>query len=41
MTSPVLTTLGIEPPGVEVWDVAVRDGRMFTIESTGATRPSG
>ena len=29
-----LTTLGIEPPAIEVWDFAVLDGRMFTIEST-------
>jgi uncharacterized damage-inducible protein DinB len=35
-----LTTLGIEPPAIEVWDFAARDGRMFTIESTGAARPS-
>jgi uncharacterized damage-inducible protein DinB len=26
-----LTTLGIEPPAIEVWDFAARDGRMFTI----------
>jgi uncharacterized damage-inducible protein DinB len=32
-----LTTLGIEPPAIEVWDFAARDGRMFTIESTGGT----
>jgi uncharacterized damage-inducible protein DinB len=31
-----LTTLGIEPPNVEVWTYATRDGRMSTIESTGA-----
>jgi uncharacterized damage-inducible protein DinB len=36
-----LTTLGVEPPGIEVWDFAARDGRMFTIRSTGATQPSG
>ena len=35
-----LTTLGVEPPGIEVWDFAARDGRMFTIRSTGATEPS-
>jgi uncharacterized damage-inducible protein DinB len=34
-----LTTLGIEPPAIEAWDFARRDGRMFTIESTGAVRP--
>ena len=35
-----LTTLGIEPPAIEVWDYARRDGRMFTTESTGATAAS-
>jgi uncharacterized damage-inducible protein DinB len=35
-----LTTLGIEPPLIEVWELARQDGRMFTIESTGATEPS-
>jgi uncharacterized damage-inducible protein DinB len=35
-----LTTLGIEPPGIEVWDYARRDGRYFTIESTGSAEPS-
>jgi uncharacterized damage-inducible protein DinB len=29
-----LTTLGIEPPAIEVWDFARRDGRFFTIEAT-------
>jgi uncharacterized damage-inducible protein DinB len=29
-----LTTLGIEPPPIEVWDLARQDGRFFTIEST-------
>jgi uncharacterized damage-inducible protein DinB len=29
-----LTTLGVEPPGIEVWDYAVLDGRMSTMEST-------
>jgi uncharacterized damage-inducible protein DinB len=29
-----LTALGIEPPGIEVWDFAALDGRMSTIEST-------
>jgi uncharacterized damage-inducible protein DinB len=28
-----LTTLGIEPPAIEVWDFALLDGRMSTIES--------
>jgi uncharacterized damage-inducible protein DinB len=31
-----LTTLGIEPPAIEVWDFAARDGRMFTIQSSGS-----
>jgi uncharacterized damage-inducible protein DinB len=35
-----LTSLGIEPPAIEVWDFAARDGRMFTIESTGSAEPS-
>ena len=35
-----LTTLGIEPPPIEVWDYALRDGRMFTIESTRSPDPS-
>jgi uncharacterized damage-inducible protein DinB len=29
-----LTTLGIDPPAIEAWDLARREGRMFTIEST-------
>ena len=32
-----LTTLGIEPPAIEVWDFAARDGRMLTIQSSGST----
>jgi uncharacterized damage-inducible protein DinB len=28
-----LTSLGVEPPGIEVWDYAHLDGRNFTIES--------
>jgi uncharacterized damage-inducible protein DinB len=35
-----LTILGIEPPAIEVWDYAARDGRMFTTESTRAARPT-
>jgi uncharacterized damage-inducible protein DinB len=35
-----LTSLGIEPPGIEVWDFAALDGRMFTIETRGAAEPS-
>jgi len=35
-----LTVLGIEPPAIEVWDFAVRDGRMFTIESNRSPEPS-
>jgi uncharacterized damage-inducible protein DinB len=31
-----LTSLGIEPPGIEVWDYAALDGRMFSIRSDGA-----
>lgn len=34
-----LTALGVEPPSIEVWDYAALDGRMFTIESTGAVDP--
>jgi uncharacterized damage-inducible protein DinB len=35
-----LTSLGMEPPGIEVWDFAAVDGRMFTIESSGAAKQS-
>ena len=35
-----LTNLGIEPPAIEAWDYALRDGRMFTIESTGSAKAS-
>jgi uncharacterized damage-inducible protein DinB len=35
-----LTTLGIEPPAIEVWDIARLEERMFTIGSTGAAEPS-
>ena len=35
-----LTSLGIEPPAIEAWDIARADGRMYTIESTGAPEPS-
>jgi hypothetical protein len=31
-----LTNLGTEPPAIEAWDFAARDGRMFTIESSGS-----
>ena len=31
-----LTTLGIEPPAIDVWDFAARDGRMSTIQSGGS-----
>jgi uncharacterized damage-inducible protein DinB len=34
-----LTALGIEPPAIEVWDLAREDGRMFTIESAGESGP--
>jgi uncharacterized damage-inducible protein DinB len=33
-----LTALGIEPPGIEVWDFAALDGRMSTIESSGPAK---
>ena len=32
-----LTSIGVEPPGIEVWDFARRDGRMAT-RRTGAAR---
>ena len=32
-----LTTIGVEPPPIEPWDLAQLDGRMFTVES--APRP--
>lgn len=35
-----LTSLGIEPPAIEVWDLAREDGRMFASRSTGAAAPS-
>ncbi len=35
-----LTVLGIEPPAVEVWDLALDDGRMFTVESPTARTSS-
>lgn len=35
-----LTTLGIEPPAIEVRDLARGDGRMFTIESAGSADQS-
>jgi uncharacterized damage-inducible protein DinB len=28
-----LTTLGIEPPPIEAWDIAREDGRVYSIES--------
>jgi uncharacterized damage-inducible protein DinB len=31
-----LTTIGIQPPSLEVWDYARLDGRYFTIESRGS-----
>jgi uncharacterized damage-inducible protein DinB len=34
-----LTSIGIEPPGIEVWDYANVDGRYFTIP-TGSAEPS-
>jgi len=35
-----ITSLGVEPPAIDVWDFAAKDRRMFTIESTGAAEPS-
>ena len=35
-----LTTLGIEPPAIEVWDFARLDGRYFTIELPGSAAAS-
>jgi uncharacterized damage-inducible protein DinB len=35
-----LTSIGVEPPPVEVWDYALRDGRMFTVSSTEPADPS-
>ena len=32
-----LTTLGVEPPPIEVWDYAAVDGRFFTTESAGSS----
>ncbi|CAN5268246.1 hypothetical protein BH24CHL7_BH24CHL7_12990 [soil metagenome] len=34
-----LTALGMEPPAIEVWDFATRDGRMITIPSTAPAVP--
>ena len=34
-----LTSLGIEPPGLEVWDFARLDNRFFTIESPAPADP--
>jgi uncharacterized damage-inducible protein DinB len=35
-----LTSLGVESPGIEVWDFARLDGRYFTIESAGSAEPT-
>jgi uncharacterized damage-inducible protein DinB len=35
-----LTSIGIEPPGIEVWDYAHLDGRYFTIPTGSAEPPS-
>jgi uncharacterized damage-inducible protein DinB len=35
-----LTTLGIEPPAIDVWDFAARDGLMFTVQSSGSAERS-
>lgn len=29
-----LTTIGVDPPSIEPWDLAQTEGRMFTVEST-------
>ena len=34
-----LTSIGIEPPAIEVWDYAARDGRMSTRRTGAAPRP--
>jgi uncharacterized damage-inducible protein DinB len=34
-----LTTLGIEPPAIDLWDYGALDGRVFT-EPIGAAEPS-
>lgn len=34
-----LTTIGIEPPAIEVWDLAREDGRMFS-KRTGSAEPT-
>jgi uncharacterized damage-inducible protein DinB len=34
-----LTTLGIQPPSIDLWDYGARDGRVFT-EPTAAAEPS-
>jgi uncharacterized damage-inducible protein DinB len=36
-----LTTLGLEPPSIEPWDYARRDGRFFTIETVHGGGPDG
>jgi uncharacterized damage-inducible protein DinB len=38
--STALTSLGIEPPAIEVWDYAAIDGRMFTVQSAQAGDPA-
>ena len=30
----VLTTLGVEPPGIDVWDFGTRDGRVIEVPPT-------
>jgi uncharacterized damage-inducible protein DinB len=35
-----LTTLGIEPPPIDVWDFAGQDGRVFSIERAKAAESS-
>ena len=35
-----LTILGVEPPGIDVWDYATLDGRLFSVESGRVVSPS-
>ena len=35
-----LTSIGVEPPALEAWDLAREDGRMFTARSRGPAGPA-
>ena len=35
-----LTSLGLEPPAIDVWDMGIQDGRVHTVRTTGAGEPS-